>query len=121
LFFYSINVTVLKNSNEILIMGVKPLEIDSTRVNVTLPDALHTIIKRLAAVQGISKSRVILEFLQEVQKPLTDLAEALEIAKNEKRVPIEKLNALASRTIQNVGELGHLMQKLNDDNMELPL
>lgn len=111
------SVTVEKYSNGFFIMGGKTLEIPSRRVGLTVPHELNEKLQRLATLQGKSKSRVVLEFLQQCEPAFVQIADALEVVQNEKKVPIKQILEMQQKALSNLSEaLGDF-----NDNLEFDL
>lgn len=56
------------------------------RLNLTLDDELNDLITDLAKLMGIPKTRVITDVLKDVLPVLTEMRDALELAKEKKNV-----------------------------------
>ena len=56
------------------------------RLNLTLDDELYDLITDLAKLMGIPKTRVITDVLKDVLPVLTEMRDALELAKEKKNV-----------------------------------
>jgi hypothetical protein len=53
-----------------------------TRVNLTLPDSLIAVLDRIGAVTGAGRATLIREWLIEAEGGFTDIAKALELARD---------------------------------------
>lgn len=65
------------------------------RLNLTLDEDLNDLIIDLSDLLGIPKTRVITDFLKDVQPALIDLRDALQLAKEKKSV-VPQLTRLAA-------------------------
>lgn len=65
------------------------------RLNLTLDDDLNELITDLSKLMGIPKTRIITDFLKDVKPALTDLRDALQLAKDKKSV-VPQLARLAA-------------------------
>jgi len=65
------------------------------RLNLTLDDDLNELITDLSKLMGVPKTKVITDFLKDVKPALTDLRDALQLAKDKKSV-VPQLARLAA-------------------------
>lgn len=83
--------TCLYSITKILYLKIDTLrDIDMSsqkpRLNLTLDDELNDLITDLAKLMGIPKTRVITDVLKDVLPVLTEMRDALELAKEKKNV-----------------------------------
>jgi hypothetical protein len=98
-------------------MGGKTLEIPSRRVGLTVPHALNETLQRLATLQGKSKSRIVLEFLQECEPAFEQIVSGLEAAQKNKS---QALKITLQMQQQALSKLSDTMKDFND-NLEFDL
>jgi len=86
---------------------------NNPRVMLTIPADLDAILQRVATLQEIPKTRLIVNCLQEFKEPLVELANALELVKA-KKDPTQVLMAMTARMLQGLGaEITQYQDKLN--------
>lgn len=86
---------------------------NNPRVMLTIPADLDAILQRVADLQEIPKTRVIVNCLQEFREPLIGLADALELVKA-KKDPTQVLMAMTARLLQGLGtEITQYQDRLN--------
>lgn len=86
------------------------------RVPLTVPDELDVILDRLSDIQGIPKSKIIINILLEMKPVLVDLIEALEMVKV-KKDPTSLLMNMTSRLLGDLSQEVSIYNKIRDSSM----
>ena len=81
------------------------------RLNLTLDDELNDLITDLSVLMGIPKTRVITDVLKDVLPVLTEMRDALELAKEKKDV-LPQLARLAATANTKTGIINSEMAAL---------
>lgn len=93
----------------------KALAVPSRRVGLTVPHSLNETLKRIAELQGKSKSGLVLEFLLDCEPVFEELLAALEVVEKEKALPLQKMHAMQQRALSTLSET------MKDFNLQLDL
>lgn len=86
------------------------------RVPLTVPDELDAILDRLSDLQGIPKSKIIMNILFEMQPVLVDLVQALEMVKV-KKDPTGLLMNMTSRLLGDLSEEVSMYNKFRESSL----
>jgi hypothetical protein len=95
----------------------KALDVPSRRTGLTLPHALNETLKRMAELQGKSKSGLILEFLVECEPAFNNLLLGLEAAQSNKNQAVKIVLDMQQQALSNLSDA---MKDFND-NLEFDL
>jgi hypothetical protein len=86
------------------------------RVPLTVPDELDVLLDRLSALQGIPKTKIIINILFEMKPVLVDFIEALEMVKI-KKDPTSLLMNMTSRLLGDLSEEVSSYNKFRDSSL----
>ena len=87
------------------------------RVPLTVPDNLDVSLGRVAKLQGIPKSKLIINILLEMESTLSDFADALEKVKS-KKDPTSVLMGMTSRLLGDLSEELSIYNKFRDSSLQ---